>query len=44
MTNAGKYAEIIAKRKAERAMENEDKPIRFKLVKTVDGGICVVKA
>jgi len=41
MTN--KYAEIIARRKAERAAE-DDQPVRFKLVKTVDGGTALVRA
>jgi hypothetical protein len=36
MTN--KYAEIIARRKAEREAD-EDQPLRFKLVRTVDGGV-----
>jgi hypothetical protein len=43
MTNASKYAEIIARRKAERAAD-EDKPLRFKLVKTVDGGTTLLRA
>lgn len=43
-TTENKYAEIIARRKAERAQEESDKPMRFKMVKTVDGGTCVVKA
>ena len=41
---ANKYAEIIARRKAERAQYEDDKPMRFKMVKTVDGGTCVVRA
>ena len=40
---ATKYAEIIARRKAERA-QDDDKPLRFKMVKTVDGGTALVKA
>jgi hypothetical protein len=44
MTNVTKYAEIIARRKAERAADEDDKPVRFKLVKTVDGGTAVVRA
>jgi hypothetical protein len=41
MTN--KYAEIIARRKAERESD-DDKPLRFKLVRTVDGGVSLRRA
>ena len=41
MTN--KYAEIIARRKAEREAD-EDQPLRFKLVRTVDGGVSLRRA
>jgi hypothetical protein len=41
MTN--KYAEIIARRKADREAKNGDKPLRFKLVKTADGGTTLVR-
>jgi hypothetical protein len=38
-----KYAEIIARRKADREAESEDKPLRFKMVKTADGGTTLVR-
>jgi hypothetical protein len=38
-----KYAEIIARRKAEREAD-EDQPLRFKLVRTVDGGVSLRRA
>jgi len=38
-----KYAEIIARRKADREAENDDKPLRFKLVKTADGGTTLIR-
>lgn len=41
MTN--KYAEIIARRKADRETQTDDKPLRFKLVKTVDGGTTLIR-
>jgi hypothetical protein len=38
-----KYAEIIARRKAEREADQDDKPVRFKMVRTIDGGIALVR-
>ena len=38
-----KYAEIIARRKADRA-QDDDQPLRLKMVRTVDGGTALVKA
>ena len=44
MTDTRKYDEIIAKRKIERESEDDDAPIRFKMIRTVDGGVALVKA
>jgi hypothetical protein len=43
MSDASKYSEIIARRKVERENE-DDKPLRFKVVKTVDGGTTLIRA
>jgi hypothetical protein len=41
-TVTNKYAEIIARRKAERA-QDDDQPLRFKMVRNPDGGVYLVR-
>jgi hypothetical protein len=42
-TATSKYAEIIARRKAERAHDDDDQPLRFKAYRNADGGIYLVR-
>ena len=43
-TATSKYAEIIARRKAERAQDqDDDQPLRFKAFRNADGGIYLVR-
>jgi hypothetical protein len=41
-TTKSKYAESIAGRKADRA-QDDDQPMRFKMVRNADGGIYLVR-
>lgn len=46
IAESSKYAEIIARRKAGRANDDtaeDEYPLRFKAVRTVDGGIALIR-